>query len=90
MLAQAATTIWKIIAVTIFMVNGQPMEERSPHPDTFKTQAECVAFSKTEKFQEQWANFKDLEQDEHGADAKVTWSCQEGRLLPEGHPGADA
>ncbi len=81
MLAQA--TIWKIIAVITFVVNGTPMEERNPHPLNFETQADCAHYTATEKFKGELAGLMAVERKEHGTDTKITWTCQEGRLLDE-------
>ncbi len=81
MLAQA--TIWKIIAVITFVVNGTPMEERAPHPLTFDTQANCAHYTATDKFKGELARLMTSERKDHGAETKITWACQEGQLLDE-------
>lgn len=81
-----AVTIWKIIAVTTFVVNGTPMDERNPHPLTFENEMACQEYAKTDQFRSQWAQFRTNEMHEHGPGTKVVWACQEGMLIDDDQP----
>ncbi len=85
MLAQ--TVIWKIIALTVFLVNGQEIKEQNLHPLTFESEADCRSYSESDEFKADLKQFIETETEQHGGGAKVTWSCAEGRVLP--HPGQD-
>ncbi len=84
MLAQ--TVIWKIIALTVFLVNGEEVKEHNFHPLAFESEADCQSYSQGDAFQVDLMMFIQLETKQHGGTAKVTWSCEQGRVL---EPGQD-